>query len=280
MEVVRSVGAMQSLSRSWSREGLRIGLVPTMGYLHEGHLSLVDLALEKTQRVVASIFINPMQFGPNEDLERYPRDEGRDLSSLHERGVHAVFMPEAGEMYPDGFETVVELGRLPKHLCGLRREGHFRGVTTVVAKLFNAVLPDTAVFGEKDYQQLMVIKKMVRDMNLPIEVLAGPTVREDDGLAMSSRNAYLEPADRKAAACLFQALTRARQLVISGVVDTIILRRAMTEIIEQTGANVDYVAVIDPEKLDELQIIGERAHAAVAVFLGRTRLIDNIRLKG
>jgi len=251
-----------------------------MGYLHEGHLSLVDLALEQSQRVVASIFVNPLQFGPNEDFERYPRDEGKDLAALHDRGVHAVFMPGTKELYPDGFETAVELTRLPKHLCGLRREGHFNGVTTVVAKLFNAVLPDVAVFGEKDYQQLMVIRKMVRDLNLPIEVLAGPTVREEDGLAMSSRNAFLEPAERKAASCLYQALTRARQLVISGVVDTIILRRAMTEIIEQTGANVDYVAVIDSEKLDELQIIGEQAHAAVAVFLGRTRLIDNIRLKG
>jgi pantoate--beta-alanine ligase len=280
MQVIRTIQEMQQLALQWKRAGETISFVPTMGYLHEGHLSLVDLARAHSGRVVASIFVNPTQFGPNEDFERYPRDEDSDLRKLEERGTDAVFIPTVQEMYPQGFETKVELSRLPRHLCGLRREGHFSGVTTVVTKLFNAVLPDSAVFGEKDYQQLMVLRKMTRDLNLPVRILAGPTVREADGLAMSSRNAFLEPAERKAAACVFQALTRARQLVNSGVVDTIMLRRAMTEIIEQAGANVDYVAVIDPDSLEELNIIKERAHAAVAVFLGRTRLIDNMRLKG
>jgi pantoate--beta-alanine ligase len=279
MEIVETIGAMQQLARKWLREGHTIAVVPTMGALHAGHVSLVDLACERATKVVATIFVNPTQFGPNEDFDGYPRDEAADLQKLREHKATAVFMPSTTEMYAQGFETKVELSRLPRHLCGMRREGHFAGVTTVVLKLFNAVQPTVAVFGEKDYQQLMIVRKMVRDLNLPVDIVAGPTVREEDGLAMSSRNRYLDPKERKAAASVYQALTRARQLVNSGTVDTIILRKAMTEIIEQAGATVDYVAVIDPESLEELNIVGERAHAALAVFIGRTRLIDNIRLK-
>lgn len=280
MQVIRTIAEMQAQSRSWSRQGIAIGLVPTMGFLHEGHLSLVDIAKEKCGAVVASIFVNPMQFGPKEDFDNYPRDEARDLAMLEAHGTDVVFIPQTDEMYPKGFETRVELTRLPNHLCGLRREGHFRGVTTVVLKLLAAVQPDVAVFGDKDYQQILVIRRMVCDLNLPVEVIAGPTVREPDGLAMSSRNSYLSPEERRTAACVFQALQRARQMVNGGVVDTIMVRRSMTEAIEQNGAQVDYVAVVDPETLEELQIIKDRAHAAVAAFVGRTRLIDNLRLKG
>ncbi len=279
MEIVETISAMQQLASKWQLEGHSIAIVPTMGALHDGHVSLIDLAGEKASKVVATIFVNPTQFGPNEDFEGYPRDEDSDLGKLKAHNTAAVFMPTVTEMYPQGFETKVELSRLPRHLCGMRREGHFAGVTTIVLKLFNAVQPQVAIFGEKDYQQLMVIRKMVRDLNLPVDIVAGPTVREEDGLAMSSRNRYLDAHERKAAASVYQALSRARQLVNSGTVDTIILRQAMTEIIEQAEANVDYVAVIDPDSLEELNIVGERAHAALAVFIGRTRLIDNIRLK-
>ncbi|MBM4355688.1 MAG: pantoate--beta-alanine ligase [Deltaproteobacteria bacterium] len=280
MQVIRTIAEMQAQSRSWSRQGIAIGLVPTMGFLHEGHLSLVDIAKEKCGAVVASIFVNPMQFGPKEDFDNYPRDEARDLAMLEAHGTDVVFIPQTDEMYPKGFETRVELTRLPNHLCGLRREGHFRGVTTVVLKLLAAVQPDVAVFGDKDYQQILVIRRMVCDLNLSVEVIAGPTVREPDGLAMSSRNSYLSPEERRTAACVFQALQRARQMVNGGAVDPIMVRRSMTEAIEQNGAQVDYVAVVDPETLEELQIIKDRAHAAVAAFVGRTRLIDNLRLKG
>lgn len=280
MEIVRTIARMQEVSRTLQRQGRTIGFVPTMGALHSGHLSLVDLAGANSDVVVVSIFVNPMQFGPKEDFERYPRNEGQDCAMLADRGVEFLFMPAVDEMYPKGFETVIELSRLPRHLCGLRRESHFSGVTTVVLKLFSAVCPDVSVFGEKDYQQLMVIRKMVRDLNLPVRVLAGPTVREADGLALSSRNAYLTPDERNQAGSIFEALKRARQLVTSGVVDTIILRRSMTELLERTGAAVDYVAIIDPETLEELQTVKDRAHAAVAAYFGRTRLIDNLRLKG
>ena len=279
MEKIETIGAMQQLARKWLLEGHTIAVVPTMGALHQGHLSLIDLARQHADKVVATIFVNPTQFGPNEDFDGYPRNSEADELQLQAHVTDALFMPTSKEMYPDGFETRVELTRLPLHLCGMRREGHFVGVTTVVLKLFNAVQPQLAVFGEKDYQQLMIVRKMVRDLNLPVEIIAGPTVRAEDGLAMSSRNRYLDIHERKAAISIYQALVRARQLVNSGTVDTIILRQAMTEIIEQAGANVDYVAVIHPESLEELNVVGAKAHAAIAAFVGRTRLIDNIRLK-
>lgn len=280
MEVIRGVRELQERSEGWRRAGLTVGMVPTMGYLHEGHLSLVDIACEKADRVVVSIFVNPKQFGPTEDLGRYPRDEEGDLAKLAARGVAVAFIPDVDEIYPEGYETYVDCNRLPSHLCGARRDGHFKGVLTVVAKLFNACMPHLAVFGEKDYQQFLVIKRMARDLNLPVEVLSGPTVREEDGLAMSSRNSYLDSEERPAATALHRALTRAVQLVTSGMVDAIMVRQAMTEIIEQAGGRVDYVAIVHPETLDELQTINEQAHAAVAVFFGKTRLIDNMRIKG
>ena len=280
MEIVRGVRELQKLSEGWRRAGLTIGLVPTMGYLHEGHLSLVDIVREKTDRVVVSIFVNPKQFGPTEDLGKYPRDEEGDLAKLAARGVDVAFIPIVEEVYPEGYETYVDCTRLPSYLCGARREGHFKGVLTVVAKLFNACMPHLAVFGAKDYQQFLVIRRMTRDLNLPIEVISGPTVREEDGLAMSSRNSYLDSEERPAATSLFRALNRARQLVTSGMVDAIMVRQAMTELVEQAGGRVDYVAIVHPETLAELQTINEQAHAAVAVFFGKTRLIDNMRLKG
>jgi len=280
LRIVRHIDEMQALSRSWRLAGETVGLVPTMGSLHEGHLSLVDVAGTRASRVVVSIFVNPKQFGPTEDFDRYPRDEAGDLAKLSSHKVDAIFIPTEPAMYPKAYETYVDCTRLPAHLCGLRREGHFRGVATVVLKLFNAVIPDVAVFGEKDYQQLLVIERMTRDLNLPVEIIGAPTVREPDGLAMSSRNAYLGPEERKSAAVLYKALTRARQLVTSGMVDAFMLRQALTEMIEQSSGRIDYVAIMDPETLEELQTIREAAHAALAVYFGKTRLIDNIRLKG
>jgi pantoate--beta-alanine ligase len=280
MDTVRTVEEMQQLADRWRREGQTIGLVPTMGCLHEGHLKLVDLARGQATRVVVSIFVNPIQFGPHEDFDRYPRDEKGDLEKLAARGVDAVFLPSVDEMYGPGHETYVDCTKLPDHLCGLRREGHFRGVTTVVLKLFMAVLPHAAVFGQKDYQQLLVISKMVRDLSIPVRVVPGETVREADGLAMSSRNAYLAPEERKRATCLHRALLLARRMADAGEVDASAIRRAMADVVGQAGGKVDYVAVVDPETLEELDRVGERAHAAIAAFVSKVRLIDNLRLKG
>lgn len=280
MDIIRTIAEMQATSRNWLREGQTIALVPTMGFLHEGHLSLVDHARRNGTRVVTSIFVNPMQFGPTEDLERYPRDEQGDLKRLEERGNHAVFLPGPTEMYPNGFETYVETEHLPQHLCGLRRKGHFRGVTTIVSKLFNAVLPDVAVFGEKDYQQLLVIRRMTVDMNFPVRILSAPTLREPDGLAMSSRNTFLSPEERIAGSSVYKALQLAREAVAKGENDAIRIRELMMQTIEQTGGRVDYVAVVHPDSLDELELVQNRAHAAVAAFFGNTRLIDNLRLLG
>lgn len=280
MQVIRTIPAMQEWAFARRREGSVVGLVPTMGYLHEGHLSLVRTARQHSDVVVVSLFVNPIQFGPGEDFERYPRDEARDLELLSHSNVDVVFIPEASEMYPQGFQTHVEVEKLPQHLCGLRRPGHFRGVATVVLKLFTSCMPHVAAFGAKDYQQLQVIKRMTRDLTLPIQILEGETVREADGLALSSRNTFLTPDERQRATCLIRALQEGRNLVQSGETDAITVRQKMAAIIADAGAKVDYIAVVDPEDLEELETIGDRAHAAIAVFLGKTRLIDNLRLKG
>jgi pantoate--beta-alanine ligase len=246
-----------------------------MGALHEGHLSLVALAKSKAERVVASIFVNPLQFGPREDLNRYPRDEAGDLAKLEGAGADLVFAPDTTEMYPDGFSTRVSVGDLTEGLCGANRPNHFDGVATVVTKLLVQCGPDLAVFGEKDYQQLLVIKRLVRDLNLPVEILGGPIVREEDGLALSSRNAYLSPAERKTAPLLYQTifdvaagLTKGR-----GADDGAQAGRFK---LEAKGFRVDYVAVRDPETLEPLSGPVKRARVLAAVHLGRTRLIDNI----
>lgn len=278
MKIVRTVSELRSVVRAWRRDGLRIGLVPTMGYLHEGHLSLVDEIRPRVDRVILTIFVNPAQFGPNEDLDSYPRDEAGDVDKARLRGVELVFIPDDGEMYPAGAETFVGLERLPNHLCGLSRPVHFGGVATIVTKLFVISDPDAAIFGSKDYQQLQVIRRMTRDLLMDIEILAGATIRESDGLAMSSRNKYLTQRDRAAAPVIRRSLCAARDAVVGGETDVAALADRIRGDIEDAGGRVDYIAIMDPETLDELDAIDGGAHAAVAVFFGKARLIDNLRL--
>lgn len=252
-----------------------VGAVPTMGYLHAGHLALVRRARAENDHVVVSIFVNPTQFGPAEDFARYPRDPDRDLALLRAEGVDAVFLPDTGEMYPEGFSTSVEVHGLTDRLEGVHRPGHFRGVTTVVAKLLLILQPHRAYFGQKDAQQLIVVRRMVRDLAFPVEVVDVPTVREPDGLAMSSRNVYLSPEERRAAAALPRALERVRELWRGGVRDAAALRNAMRQVLDaEPLVRTDYVSVADPDTLDELDAAGDRALASLAVRIGGTRLID------
>ena len=258
----------------------KIALVPTMGYLHEGHLSLVDVAKVNADVVVMSIFVNPTQFAPNEDLMRYPRDIERDERLARERGVDYIFHPEVAEMYPDPYFTYVVTEQLAKVLCGISRPTHFRGVTTVVAKLFNIIQPDVAVFGQKDAQQAVIVKQMVRDLNFPIQIIVAPIVRESDGLAMSSRNFYLTPEERQQAPIIFNALQAARENVKNGLTDANQVRDQITKIIQTSPlARIDYVEIIDDQTLTPVETVKPGTFAAVAVYYGKTRLIDNIYLK-
>ncbi|MGQ9778496.1 MAG: pantoate--beta-alanine ligase [Bacillota bacterium] len=280
MKLVKTVAEVRTAVGEARRRGESIGFVPTMGYLHEGHLALVRRARAENGFVVVSIFVNPTQFGPHEDFARYPRDLPRDLELCHGAGVDLVFAPEAAEMYPPGFQTYVEVEELSRGLCGASRPGHFRGVATVVTKLFNIVGPDRAYFGEKDAQQLRVIKRLVADLNFPLEIVAVPTVREPDGLAMSSRNTYLSPQERQAALVLYRALSLAADLFTRGErrVGEILAR--MRELIAaEPLARIDYVAIVDDETLAPLEEIDRPVLVALAVFIGQTRLIDNIVLK-
>ena len=262
--------------------GRTVGFVPTMGAFHDGHVALMRRARDERHVVVVSIFVNPLQFGPGEDLSRYPRDEDRDLSMAGELGVDMVFAPSVEEMYPAGHpEVTVDPGPLGERLEGARRPGHFRGVATVVAKLFDVVGSSTAYFGEKDAQQLAVIRRMVRDLSLPIEVVGCPTVREPDGLARSSRNAYLSPDQREAAGCLFLALSEAAEMARGGERDAAALVAAMAREIGATPeARIDYAAVVDEETFEEVGTITRPARALVAARFGETRLIDNLLLPG
>jgi len=276
MQVVTTVAEMRRL-RAQMTGG--VGLVPTMGYLHEGHLSLVRRARAENEHVVASIFVNPTQFGPQEDYQRYPRDPERDLRLLEQEGTDVVFMPSVEEMYPQGFDAWVEVSEsLTGRLEGASRSGHFRGVTTVVARLFEIVQAQRAYFGQKDGQQLAVIRKMVADLNMGVEVVAVPTVREPDGLAMSSRNSYLAPQERRAAAVLWRSLSRARQLFDSGERRAEVIRGEMRDVLaSEPLARVEYVSVADAETLAELETIQDRAAmVSLAVRIGGTRLIDNV----
>jgi pantoate--beta-alanine ligase len=254
-----------------------LGFVPTMGYLHEGHLALVRRARAECPSVAASIFVNPTQFGPREDFARYPRDPERDLALLEKEGVDLVFMPEAEEMYPPGFDTWVEVGTITRRLEGRARPGHFRGVATVVCKLFNIVQPRRAYFGEKDAQQLRVVRKMVQDLNLPLEIVPVPTVREPDGLALSSRNVYLSPEERRQALALSAALRLAQELVANGERRAAVIRARMRRrICQEPDARIDYVSVADAETLEELRVVDRPALVSLAVRIGSTRLIDNV----
>lgn len=267
----------------WARTRLinrvSIGFIPTMGYLHEGHLSLVKRARMENNTVVTSVFVNPTQFGRNEDLSVYPRDPKGDSAKLEAAGVDVLFMPEADDLYVADHETYVDMDRLPLPLCGKSRPSHFRGVATIVLKLFNIVQPDRAYFGNKDYQQLQVIKKMVRDLNVNTEIIGCPIVREDDGLAMSSRNSYLSTKERKQAICLHEALMIAQRLFAAGESDSGVYIQAMKDrIMAETDVVVDYVSIVHPETLQELAALKGPALAALAVKIGKTRLIDNILL--
>ena len=256
-----------------------VGFVPTMGYLHEGHLALVRQAKAENASVAVSIFVNPTQFGPEEDFKQYPRDPQRDLSLLEGEGVVLVFMPPVEEVYPPGFNSWVEVGKLAQRLEGASRPGHFWGVATVVARLFELVGPDRAYFGQKDAQQLIVIKKMVADLDMNLEVVAVPTVREADGLAMSSRNTYLSPEERKQATVLYQALTLAQKLYSGGEKDAEAIRRKMKDLIQkQPLADINYISIADAETLEELDTVKPPALVSMAVRIGGTRLIDNVVL--
>lgn len=280
MKTVASTARMQALSLRLRRQGVRIGFVPTMGCLHEGHLSLVRRARAQADVVVVSIFVNPLQFGAGEDFDAYPRVVRRDLRLLRAVGADIVFCPSRGEMYPPDTSVRVEETELSKALCGRSRPGHFLGVTTVVAKLFNIVLPDVAVFGQKDAQQVQVVRRMVRDLNFPVRIDVAPTVREADGLAMSSRNTYLSPAERKEALCLSRALDAARVAVRTGCVSAAGVKRRMAALIGRSPrARVDYIEIVDAATLKPLRRVDRAALVALAVRIGRTRLIDNTILR-
>jgi len=269
---------MQSLALSLRREGKIIGFVPTMGYLHEGHLSLMRIAREKCDMLVVSIFVNPTQFGPAEDFSQYPRGFERDSALCQRENVDIIFAPSAQEMYPDGYATYVEVtGKMTDVLCGYFRPGHFRGVATVVAKLFDIVQPHIAIFGQKDGQQLAVIRKMVADLNMPVEIIGAPTVREDDGLAMSSRNKYLTEEERKVAPAIYNSLLLASKMIEDGVRDTETIIAAMREFLDSFDMfRIQYIEIVDAETLECKRQIAGKVMIALAVFLGKTRLIDNI----
>jgi len=274
MKIVETVADLKKLRDKMPGP---VGFVPTMGYLHQGHLVLVRQARAENASVAVSIFVNPTQFGPKEDFRQYPRDPERDLALLEGEGTDVVFMPPVEEIYPPGFSRWVEVGRLSRRLEGASRPGHFRGVATVVARLFDLVKPDRAYFGQKDAQQLLVIKKMVADLALGLEIVAVPTVREADGLAMSSRNTYLNPEEREQALVLYQALTLAQRLYSDGEKDAAAIRQKMTALIQkQPLADIDYVSIADAETLEELAEVRPPALVSMAVKIGQTRLIDNI----
>lgn len=276
MEIVETVCAMKAQVAAWKAEGLTVGLVPTMGSLHAGHESLMDAARAACDRVVVSVFVNPIQFGPGEDFDAYPRDIERDGAIAAAHGVDVVFHPTAEEMYPPAHNTYVVMETLTDALCGASRPGHFRGVCTVVTKLFNIVRPDRAFFGQKDAQQLAIIKRMVADLNMNVTVVGCPIVREEDGLAKSSRNAYLSPEERQAALVLSRAIRAGEAAVAAGERDGTTLRRLMTAVIEEEPlARIDYIEVVDGLTMRPVEAIGETALVAMAVYIGRTRLIDN-----
>lgn len=282
MKIATTIAEVRAQVAAWKKEGLTVGLVPTMGYLHEGHASLVDTAVSQCDRVVASVFVNPTQFGPNEDLEDYPRDFDRDKALLEAHGCHLVFHPSVEEMYPAGAATYVEiLSDMPKQLCGKSRPIHFRGVCTVVAKLFHIVTPDKAFFGQKDAQQLAILRRMVRDLSYGIELVGCPIVREADGLAKSSRNTYLNPQERQAALVLSQAVQLGQELVAQGERNAVKVVAAMTaHIAAQPLARIDYVEAVDGVTMEPVETLQGTVLVAMAVYIGKTRLIDNFIVEG
>jgi len=276
MEIFKKTSEMQSWSRNEKKQEKTICLVPTMGYLHKGHLSLIEQGKKESDKTVLSIFVNPTQFGENEDLDAYPADLKKDLSHAEELNVDAVFLPSKDEMYKKNFQTYVELTNLPNHLCGFSRPVHFKGVATIVAKLFNIVAPDTAVFGQKDFQQLQVIRQMTADMNFNIKIIGAPIIRENDGLAMSSRNSYLSNEQRKSGLCLSKSIKKVKEMIRNGETDAETIRKKINKFIGGVkGAKIDYAVICDPETLANVKKIEKETLFALAVKIGETRLIDN-----
>jgi pantoate--beta-alanine ligase len=281
MKVITSADEVRAMVRTVKAEGRKVGFVPTMGALHEGHLSLVRAARQQCPFVVASVFVNPTQFGPNEDFQNYPRNLERDRQMLEAEGISLLFAPSVEEIYPPGATTFVTVEGLSEKLCGRSRPGHFRGVTTVVSKLFHIVQPDLAVFGQKDAAQAAIIRRMVRDLKFDVEIVVCPIMREADGLAMSSRNAYLSPTERKQALTLFRALSRVQTLADQGEADSgKLIAAAKSVFAEELAVRLDYVEIVNPESLEAVREVSRGALVAVAAFLGKTRLIDNLLLTG
>ena len=276
MKIVETVNEVREEIKAWRKQGLSIGFVPTMGYLHEGHKSLIDLAVAENDKVVVSIFVNPMQFGPTEDFSNYPRDLERDVLLCKEAGANLIFHPEKEELYFEDFSTYVDMNTLTNGLCGKTRPTHFRGVCTVVLKLFNIVTPDKAYFGQKDAQQLAVIRHMIRDLSIDIDIVRCPIIREEDGLAKSSRNTYLNEQERQAATIINKALTKGKELVKDKKMDVEGIKQTIIQMIEsEPCAKIDYVEIVDSNSLDPVETIEGPILTAVAVYIGTTRLIDN-----
>ena len=281
MIISGSVQETRKVIGNWKKRGFSVGLVPTMGYLHPGHISLIERARKENDMVVVSIFVNPIQFGPNEDLDKYPRDMAHDREVCEKAGAELIFAPQPSEMYPCENLAFVDIRGLGDGLCGAKRPGHFRGVCTVVSKLFNIVLPDRAYFGEKDAQQLAIIKRMVKDLNFGTMIVSCPIVREPDGLAMSSRNLYLSPEERKAALSISRSLSAAKELMRKGEKDAVKIRETIVAgISAEPLARIDYAEIVDSADLSPVQRIEKPVLAAVAVYFGKTRLIDNFTFEG
>lgn len=281
MRIYEEISKIRETVTAWKKDGLTIGLVPTMGYLHEGHKSLIDTARRENDRVVVSVFVNPMQFGPSEDFASYPRDLKKDAKLCEDAGVDVIFHPTAEEMYTEGFCSYVDMNGLTTELCGKSRPTHFRGVQTVVLKLFNIVTPDKAYFGQKDAQQLAVIKRMVTDLNVGTEIVGCPIIREEDGLAKSSRNTYLNEEERKAALILHKSLEVGKALLESGETDAAAVKAAITAELEtEPLAKIDYVDVVDFDTVTPIEKIDGSVLVAIAVYIGKTRLIDNFLIEG
>lgn len=279
MQIIKMIDEVRKIVKQWKREGLTVGLVPTMGYLHEGHKSLIERAVKENDRVVVSDFVNPTQFAPNEDFESYPRDIDADAQLCESAGASIIFNPEPEEMYTDAL-TFVDMNKITKVLCGKTRPIHFSGVCTVVSKLFNIVTPDRAYFGQKDAQQLCVIRKMVKDLNFDIEIVGCPIIREADGLAKSSRNTYLSADERKAALCLSRSLAMGKEIIESGEKDAKkIVAKIKNEIEKEPAAKIDYVEIVDFNSLETIETVKKPLLCAMAVYIGKTRLIDNFILE-
>lgn len=280
MKIIKDIKKMQKIAAKWRKKGLKIGFVPTMGFLHEGHLSLIKAAA-KCDRVVVSVFVNPMQFGVGEDLDKYPRDLRRDATLCEENGVDVLFVPSAEKLYPQGFASFVDVAKLGEKLCGKTRPTHFRGVCTILTKFFSIIRPNLAYFGQKDAQQSLIVRRFARDLNLGVKIKIRPIVREKDGLAKSSRNVYLSENERKAALCLSRAVFAAQKMLESGERSVAKIRaKMMAEISREKLVRLDYLSFVETQNLDEISRINKEALIALAAYVGKTRLIDNAYFKG